>query len=135
LGVRYPNPVFSPASAGGKMGIMNKASFSARERWRRIVEQQQRSGVSVARFCRERGVAQSSLFAWKRRLAREARATATPAFVAITAAAEARPSNGSGSAVELHLGDGRHLLLRPGFDPATLATALAVLAADNAEGR
>jgi transposase-like protein len=115
---------------------MNKASSSARERWRRIIEQQQRSGVSVARFCRERGIAQSSLFAWKRRLVREAReAQATPAFVAITAAGEARPSTGSGSAVELHLGDGRHLLLRPGFDPATLATALAVLAADRAEGR
>ena len=104
--------------------MMNKVSMSARERWRRIIEQQRNSGLSVARFCRAQGLADSSLFAWKRRLAREA--AAAPAFIALTSAArdERLASDLSDGAIELHLGGGRHILLRPGFDGATLAAAL-----------
>jgi hypothetical protein len=117
---------------------MYKASASAREHWRQIIEQQKRSGLSVARFCRDHQVGASSLFAWKRRLAREAEAVAAPAFVAVTSAAVCDGGvamNASDGAIELHLGDGRHLLLRPGFDVATLAAALAVLADSTPEGR
>jgi hypothetical protein len=111
---------------------MNTASRAARERWRRVLEHQQRSGLSVARFCREQQIAESSLFAWRRRLAREAGTLGTPSFVAITAAAtDDHMPKSAGGAIELHLGDGRHLVLRPGFDAATLAAALGVLA----EGR
>jgi transposase-like protein len=109
--------------------MMNKVSLSARERWRRIIEQQRNSGLSVARFCRAQGLADSSLFAWKRRLAREA-AAAAPAVIALTPAAardERLASDLSDGAIELHLGGGRHLLLRPGFDGPTLAAALEVL--------
>jgi transposase-like protein len=109
---------------------MNKASSTARERWRRIVKQQRSSGLSVARFCREQGLADSSLFAWKRRLAREAEEAAAPTFFAVTPAAprdERLPSDPSNGGIELHLGGGRHILLRPGFDGPTLAAALAVL--------
>lgn len=118
---------------------MNQTSSSIRERWQQVIEEQRSSGLSVARFCREQGLAESSLFAWKRRLAREAReaeAEAAPAFVPVTTAAAERGGNGTGGddgAIELHLGGGRHLLLRPGFDAGTLAAALAVL--DGEEGR
>jgi len=78
---------------------MNTASSSAREHWRQIVQQQKSSGLSVARFCRERGIGQSSLFAWKRRLTREAEASAAPEFVLLKPAGD---------------GDGRHV--RCGFD-------------------
>ena len=84
----------------------------------------------MARFCREHGLAASSLFAWKRRFAREAALAGTPAFVRVETAAGVQGENATSftqSAMELHLGGGRHIVLRPGFDPATLAAALAVL--------
>ena len=112
---------------------MNKASSSVREHWRRIIEQQKSSGLSVARFCREQGVAESSLFTWKRRLAREAQGMAGPAFVLVRPATASEPGHAMGpsdGAIELHLGRGRMLLLRPGFDGPTLAAAWAVLAGE-----
>ncbi len=117
---------------------MNKASLVTREQWRQIIQEQRSSGLSVARFCRERQVAQSSLFAWKDRLAREGRAAAEPAFVPVQVAsvpsAGARVASSDGS-IELHLGHGRHVLLRPGFDVATLALAVLEGADGRVEGR
>ena len=82
-------------------------------------------------------MAESSLFTWKRRLAQEAQAAADSAFVLLKPAST--PEGGTSvhccnGAIELHLGQGRHLVLRPGFDAATLAAALAVLNSV-AEGR
>jgi transposase-like protein len=115
---------------------MKRASPLVREHWRQVVQRQRSSGLSVARYCRERGIGPSSLFAWKRRLAGELEATAGAAFIAITPATErgeCPASSASPGAIELHLGGGRHLLLRPGFDGPTLAAAWAVLA--GGEGR
>jgi hypothetical protein len=115
---------------------MNRASSSAREHWRQIIGQQESSGLSVARFCRERQIVESSLFAWKRRLAREPQAS--PVFVQFTPATPAsvpQPNSAAGSsggAIDLHLDQGRHLLPRPGFDGPTLAEVLAVLSAESA---
>jgi transposase-like protein len=114
---------------------MNKTSPATRERWRRIIEQQKRSGLSIARFCREQGVAESSLFTWKRRLAGDTQAAAGAAFVLLKPAPAPEgetPLRSLDGAIELHLGQGRRLVLRPGFDPATLAAALAVLRGDGA---
>ena len=111
---------------------MNKASPSVRARWRQIIEQQKSSGLPVAQFCRENQIGPSSLFAWKRRLAREGEG-AGGAFVRVEAASALQPDSGmdnSGGGIELHLGQGRHLLLRPGFDARTLAAVLAVLAGE-----
>lgn len=110
---------------------MNTRDCSARERWQRIVREQRESGLPVAQFCREQGVGESSLFAWKRRLAREAQAAATPAFVWVHPApavgAQGDAASPADGGIELHLGGGRHLLLRRGFDVPTLAAVLDVL--------
>ena len=115
-----------------KMRVMNQASDSLRERWRQIIEQQQSSGLSIARFCSEQGIGESSLFTWKRRLAREPQMMAAPAFVSVklAAAGAGEAAGACQGAIELHLGRGRHLLLRPGFDAPTLAAVLAVLAGE-----
>jgi transposase-like protein len=47
---------------------MGTKSISAEARWRQISQEQVDSGQTVAQFCRSRGIAESSLFAWKRRL-------------------------------------------------------------------
>jgi transposase-like protein len=105
---------------------------SARERWQRIVQRQRSSGLSVAAFCGRHGVAASSLFAWKRRLAREAEAAVArePAFVAVQAvpgAATADSDLDRTRAIELHWGGSRWLVLRRGFDAQALREVLAVL--------
>lgn len=46
---------------------MNKRILTA-NRWRELIEQQQRSGLSIAAFCAEHGVAASTFFAWRRKL-------------------------------------------------------------------
>jgi transposase len=40
----------------------------AAARWRRLIEQQEESGLGISAYCRERGFSAASMFAWKRRL-------------------------------------------------------------------
>jgi transposase-like protein len=44
------------------------AREDAASRWRKLIEQQRESGLSVSVYCRERGISAASLFAWRRRL-------------------------------------------------------------------
>src|SRR5688500_16196266 len=44
-------------------------SESARDKWARIIDEQQRSELAVSAFCRQRSVPASSFFAWRRKLA------------------------------------------------------------------
>ncbi len=53
-------------------GGMSRSSL-AQGKWRRTIDDHQYSGLTVSAFCRRRGVAQSSFFAWKRRLDRAQR--------------------------------------------------------------
>ena len=109
---------------------MNRTS-AARERWQRVVERQGNSGLSVAAFCRRHRVAASSLFAWKRRLGRAKGPRAGAAFVSVQPATETElnpvGSAGEAPAIELHLGGGRRLVVRRGFDGPLLREVLAVL--------
>jgi len=41
--------------------------------WRGVLREQAASGLSIAAFCRERGVAPASFFCWRRRLSTHAR--------------------------------------------------------------
>ena len=45
------------------------AKEDAAARWRKLIEQQRQSELSVSAYCRERGVSAASFFAWRRRLA------------------------------------------------------------------
>ena len=45
-----------------------KASDERRRFWRDVVEQQKTSGLNIAQFCAQAGVAQNSFYVWKRRL-------------------------------------------------------------------
>ena len=37
-------------------------------RWRKVLKDQRVSGLPISVFCRQRGIPQSALFAWRRRL-------------------------------------------------------------------
>jgi transposase-like protein len=90
------------------------------DRWRRIIQQQQRSGLPVAAFCRRARVPQSSFFAWRRKLRDEA------SFAEVKLSAEPVAEV---SGVELHLPGRRRVVVQPGFDRPTLLDLLAVLEA------
>jgi transposase-like protein len=107
---------------------------SAALRWQRIVREQQASGLSVAAFCRRRGLTQPSFYAWRRRLrqaAGPAPAADAPDFVELKLApapqVDAPPPQ---AALELLLPGQRRVLVRPGFEPHLLRQLLAALEED-----
>jgi transposase-like protein len=121
------------------MGATNvkTGAGSAEARWRAVVDAQRASGMTVKAFCAARGIAASSLFAWRRRLASAiSPSTTEPTFVEVSTPACSSPPcsspHPSSASIELELraGGRRVLILRRGFDPALLRDALAALEAE-----
>lgn len=116
---------------------MRQRGVEAWTKWRKLIAEQESSGLSAAAFCRERGLCAPHFFAWKKRL----RATESSAFVEVkvSAAPEARVEHGvrnggaamqniaGGAAIEVRLRSGRSLVVAPGFDADHLRGLLAVL--------
>ncbi len=94
--------------------------------WRSIVAGQPGSGLSIAAYCRQRGISQPSFFAWRRRLWLQQRQPDSTAasFVEVTAAAAAQIEP---SVIEVRLRGGRGLLARRGFDRDLLVELIGVL--------
>ena len=93
----------------------------AAARWRKLIEQQRESGLGVSEYCRERGISAASMFAWRRRLrpVSSPAVAGAPRFKPVQVLSELeRPvcNEQPDSAIELRLRDGRHLLVRRGFD-------------------
>lgn len=113
------------------LGAMSNAWESdAAVRWRELVRGHAASGLSVAAYCRQMQVPQSSFYAWRRKL-RDAgalrstgRSGATFAAVCVTPEPNGLHDHG---ALELHLPHGRRVIVRPGFDRQTLRDLIAVL--------
>ena|SRR5215469_6999133 len=104
---------------------MKQRSEQAFAKWRNLVSEQGRRGQSVAAFCRERGLANSHFFYWKKRL----REAATPQFVAVQIAnANQAPARAPlSTSIEVRLSHGRSLVVTPNFDADHLRALLAVL--------
>ena len=104
------NPIYAPAFLSGMLSLMSKRSDAA-GRWVEILRRQAGSGLSVAAFCRRSRLSQASFYAWRRKLR-----DAGP-FAEIRIAPEAVVSAG---ALELVVPGERRIVVRPGFDRATL---------------
>ena len=110
---------------------MAQQTQEAWARWRALLIEQQKSGQSVAAFCRERGLRDGPFYEWKKRLQR---AEANP-FVAVQIAAVETAVTPLPLPVapvpsvpmELRLRHGRSLLVSPNFDAAHLLRLLQVL--------
>ena len=91
------------------------------------MSEQAASGQSVAAFCRARELPESQFYYWKKRL----KEAATPPFVEVQLAKTHRSQRYVGSAVgstiEVRLGNGRSLLVAPGFEASHLRALLAVV--------
>lgn len=133
-----------------------RRSDSEKERyWRAVVQGQEESGQSVRAYCREAGVKESAFYWWRRELARRSglrkaagsrpvkgrkpgprrsasrmaaslgdgpRGGEASGFVPVRVLGGNAPAD-----VEIHLGDGRMICVRPGFDRQTLVEVLAAL--------
>jgi len=93
-----------------------------------LVSEQAGSGRGVAAFCRERGLAASQFFAWKKRLSQAAANQFVEVQVVGTGTA-AQPRVAHGRAIEVRLGGGRCVFVEPGFDAGHLRAVVAALEA------
>lgn len=106
-------------------------SGSVRAKWTRIIREQQASGLSVAAFCAERGIAESSFYPWKRELGRGRRGSPPgPAFLEATVR-DIPPPPGATGGVTIEVGGagrgGRRVIVARGFDRLLLLEVLEAL--------
>jgi hypothetical protein len=95
-------------------------SSSKQEVWREMIRQQEKSGLSVPVFCRERGVSEQLFYWWRKRL----KGSQPVRFALVETEQTKQPCR---SGVEVWLSGGERLQIAAGVDAATLRTVLAVL--------
>jgi hypothetical protein len=95
-------------------------AISKDDQWRDRIAEQERSGLSVKQFCKERGVSEYSFYTWRKRLAK--REPVRFALVNREAAGQ-EPA----TALELVLMSGERLRIGNGVNAATLRTVVEAL--------
>ena len=90
--------------------------------WAERIAAQQRSGITVKQFCKERGLTEYSFYAWRRRL----RESGTVRFALVERSVR-RLERTAEPALELVLATGERLRIGTGVDAATLRTVLHAL--------
>lgn len=114
------------ATSRTRAGTAPTAPGSRRAYWRAVVATHQRSGLSLAAFCRRRGLRKGTLGFWRWTFAREAAAAprpTPPTFVPIQLAPP-RPVPGAAGELEITLGPGRCVRVRGQVEAAWLAQVL-----------
>lgn len=92
------------------------------DEWAERIAAQQRSGISVKQFCKDRGLTEYSFYAWRKRLQESG-----PVRFALVERSVRRPERTGEPVVELVLTTGERLRISPGVDITTLRTVLDVL--------
>ena len=113
--------------------------------WRRHLEQQRSSGVTVRAYCLANTLRETSFFYWKKEIARRDRESASsaassasplaPAFVPV--AVIDLPADPTETPIDIRLADGPRVRVRSGCDRQLLVDVLAMLrrsAAASTEG-
>lgn len=102
--------------------------------WTAVIGEQESSGQSVRRFCRERSVGEHSFYLWRARLRgkpRQQKKKAEPVHFALVDSGERSKATGETSAatLELLLPNGARLRIERGVDAETLRLVLEALRA------
>lgn len=97
---------------------------SKADQWRERISEQERSGLSVRRFCKERGLAEHCFYAWRKRSREQG-----PVRFALVERGRARQQGTDEAALELVLASGERLRIGTGVDGATLRMVIDVLRA------
>jgi hypothetical protein len=106
-----------------RKAIMKADTARRTEYWRERIAQQERSGVSVHRFCEEQGLTEQSFYVWRKRLRQQPPAR----FALVETGAPGRDT--ADAALELVLTTGERLRIGSGADPTALRTVLEALRA------
>ena len=93
------------------------------EYWRERIAEQERSGLSVARFCQEQGLTEQTFYVWRKRLRER------PLRFALVETGSPPPPSGREAGLELGLPRGERLYIGTGVDPTLLRTVLDTLRA------
>jgi hypothetical protein len=104
---------------------------ASRERlWRRHLQQQRSSGLTVRAFCSLHQLKETSFFFWKKEIAKRdceaAPAAPTPAFVSVSIVESPAPRRET--PIDIRLAAGPCVRVRSGCDRGLLADVLAMLA-------
>lgn len=89
--------------------------------WRERIAEQERSGMSVQQFCKEKGTTEQSFYAWRKRLRKQA-----PARFALVETGPAR-QHAAKTGLELVLVTGERLCIGADVDPSLLRRVLEAL--------
>lgn len=104
------------------MKIMRTNKAAARsECWRSRIAEQERSGISVKRFCEERKLTEQSFYSWRKRL----RAEQPMRFALVETGAGRQPE--ADATLELVLATGERLRIFGGVDAGPIRTVLEAL--------
>jgi hypothetical protein len=94
------------------------------EHWRERIAQQERSGLSVQRFCAEQRLSKQSFYVWRKRLRDQ-----QPMRFALVETEAAQQQAATEAGLELVLATGERLRISAGVDLTMLRTVLEVLPA------
>ena len=112
------------------MAGSGRAEHRTREQWAALVKEQEASGQSQRAFCAARGIGQSTLRYWRRRLEEDALSGGRGAGARLVPVRVREQAPGEGfSGVRLMAGNGVRIELAPGFDAMTLERMLVTLRA------
>jgi hypothetical protein len=103
--------------------IEERAADAKAAEWAERIAAQQRSGITVKQFCKERGLTEYSFYAWRKRLQEK-----RPVFALVERSAR-RQDRPTEATLELVLPAGARLRIGTGVDAATLRTVLDALRA------
>src|SRR6266478_2800214 len=90
---------------------MGKKMEAKSEYWRERITEQERSGMSVQRFCQEQGLTEQSFYLWRKRLRKQ-----QPMRFALVETGPARQHLATESGLELVLATGERLCIGAGVD-------------------
>ena len=92
--------------------------------WRERIAAQERSGMSVKRFCEEQGLTEQSFYVWRKRLRKQ-----QPMRFALVETGGAGQERAMEAALEVVLATGERLRIGAGVDPMALRRVLEALRA------
>ena len=105
--------------------VIDEKGIAKNDQWRERIAAHERSGMSVRRFCKERGIAEHLFFYWRKRLCGKPQ----PVRFALVERGVTPPDFGAKAELELVLATGERLRIGTGVDASTLRTVLEALRA------
>ena len=104
--------------------VIEERAATKNEQWRERIAEQERSGLSVKQFCKERDLTECTFYAWRKRLRKK-----EPVRFALVERGAVRQELATEASLELVLATGERLRIGAGVDVATLRSVLDALRA------